>query len=545
MAIAPSFIVPPALHVDALSFVAGTVCIQATATGAAPRCPACGHPARRVHSTYPRTLADLPWAGIPVRWHVTVRRLRCDDPTCPRVVFAERLTDVAQRYARRTDRQRAALEAIGLELGGRAGARLAEPLGLATSRDTLLRLVRCLPLPAVDTPRVLGVDDWALCRGRTYGTILVDVADHHVVDLLPDRTADTLATWLAAHPGVEVLTRDGSQTYAAGATAGAPAAQQVADRFHLVANLRDALQQLLERHRAQLPRGPATDSEPADHPSAPVPAELGSYGRRSPGEERARTASREQRLARYQRVTELRALGWPVAQIATEVGLSLRTVARWVAAATFPERRPRRGSPSCLDAYKPTLDRRWQEGCHRVAQLCRELRALGYTGSNALVYQYAAQLRTGALAAAPRSDRPDAPPARDAPRRGPRGWAWLLLRAPEERSAAEQEEVARLEAAVADIKTAQALVQGFRRLLRERDGEAFDGWLAEARAGPPELRAFAAGLQRDQAAVRAAIVERWSNAVTEGKVTKLKLAKRQMYGRAGFDLLRIRVLRAA
>ncbi|HET9017017.1 MAG TPA: transposase [Thermomicrobiaceae bacterium] len=150
--------------------------------------------------------------------------------------------------------------------------------------------------------------------------------------------------------------------------------------------------------------------------------------------------------------------------------------------------------------------------------------------------------------AAPRpsgKDRPDEPLARDPPQRGPRGSAWLLLRAPAERSAAEQAEVARREAAVPDIPTAHALVQRFRRLLRERDGGAFDGWLTEAHAGPPELRAFAAGLQRDQAAVRAPIVEEWSNAVTEGKVTKLKLVKRQMYGRAGFDLLRIRVLRAA
>lgn len=264
------FAIPQQLHVEALAVEPRCVTILASTEGHAARCPECGCTSRRVHSRYRRRLADLPWGGVPMRLCVTVRKLFCDNPLCRRKVFAERLEGVAQRYARRTDRQRTALEDIGLALGGRAGARLAVRLGLLASRDTLLRLVRRLPLPLhIDyTPRMLGVDDWCIHKPQRYGTILVDLDRRPVVDLLPDRSADALAAWLECHPGVEVITRDGSNTYADGASRGAPEAVQVADRFHLVANLREALRQLLERNRG----APATDARRRGGCPLPAPS---------------------------------------------------------------------------------------------------------------------------------------------------------------------------------------------------------------------------------------------------------------------------------
>ncbi len=251
------FAIPQQLHVEALAFESGVVSILASLRGCVAQCPVCKHSSRRVHSQYRRTLTDLPSGGVPVQYHVTIRKLFCDNPLCPRKVFAERLGDVAYRHARRTNRQREALEDIGLALGGRAGARLAARLGLVASRDTLLHLLRRLPLHINYTPRILGVDDWSLKRAQTYGTILVDLEWHRVVDLLPERSSDALAAWLAEHPGVEVIARDGSNAYADGAARGAPDAIQhpegTRDRFHLVANLREALRQLLERNRGRLP----------------------------------------------------------------------------------------------------------------------------------------------------------------------------------------------------------------------------------------------------------------------------------------------------
>ncbi|MDP9379604.1 MAG: ISL3 family transposase [Chloroflexota bacterium] len=519
------FAIPQQLHVEALAVEPRCVTILASTEGHAARCPECGCTSRRVHSRYRRRLADLPWGGVPMRLCVTVRKLFCDNPLCRRKVFAERLEGVAQRYARRTDRQRTALEDIGLALGGRAGARLAVRLGLLASRDTLLRLVRRLPLPLhIDyTPRMLGVDDWCIHKPQRYGTILVDLDRRPVVDLLPDRSADALAAWLECHPGVEVITRDGSNTYADGASRGAPEAVQVADRFHLVANLREALRQLLERNRGRLPPMPeGGEDAPSLHPALDL-APLGSYGRVSEREERKRQESRARRLECYERMIELRRLGWSIKRIAAEVGISARTIERWLAAGCFPERKPRAGDRSQLDEYKPYLDRRWGEDCHRVAQLCREIREQGYLGSGSTVYEYAAHLRTGLPPPRPALE-PGGQHSRGAVRTpSPRRLSWLLLRREEELSAGERGYLDRMADSVADIAIARSLGQGLVGMVRGRERERLDGWIEEASAAPPELRAFTEGLKRDKRAVGAALSQDYSNGQTEGvlRVTRV------------------------
>jgi transposase len=543
------FAIPQQLHVEALGFESGGVTILTSTEESSPRCPVCVYPSRRVHSRYWRTLADLPWGGVPVTFRITVRKLFCDNVSCPRKVFAERLQGVARQYARRTNRQREALEDIGLALGGRPGSRLAAGLGLRASRDTLLRLVRGLPLHLDYTPRVLGVDDWAIRKGQTYGTILVDLERHQVVDILPDRSAETLVEWLLRHPGVEVIARDGGNTYADGAARGAPNALQVSDRFHLVANLREALRQLLERNRERLP--PVTSASigtavSEEHLlSEQARALLGSYGRGSQREERRRHESRARRLECYEKMLELRELGWSIKRIAAEVGSSARTIERWLATGSFPERKRRTGDRSLLDEYKPYLDRRWEEGCRKVARLCREVRERGYYGSDSTVYEYAAYLRAGLPP--PRSD--PGPGSRRACGTAraptPRRLSWLLLRREEELSSGERGYLGRMEESVADIAAARALTQGFMGMMLDRKAERLDDWLEAASGGAPELRAFAEGLRRDKQAVAAALSQDYSNGQTEGQVTRLKLIKRQMYGRANFDLLKTRVLKVA
>jgi transposase len=370
--------IPRSLHVETLLLDEEGLTILAASEATEVRCPVCGDPADRVHSRYTRTLADLPWAGVAVSLHLHVRKFFCDNDACPRIIFTERLAGIAPAFAHRTDRQRAALEAIAFALGGEAGARLAACLGYPISPDTLLRLVRGAAADEAPTPAVLGVDDWAYRKGRRYGTLLVDLERHRPVDLLPDRTAESLATWLAAHPGVRLVTRDRSGSYAEGIAAGAPQAAQVADRWHLVDNLRAAVQQVLERNRARLPAFPVPAAA-ATVAAAPPPAvadrtRLGSYGRLSPRLEHERQTARAQRLGRYERMVALRQQGWTLRRIAREVGISERTVNRWSVAGHFPERKRRAEARSLLETHRPYLDQRWAEGCHTVARLCRELR---------------------------------------------------------------------------------------------------------------------------------------------------------------------------
>src|SRR5574337_136699 len=215
-------------------------------------CPDCEQPARRVHSHYTRKFADVPWVGTAVCIFFRARRFFCDNPMCERRTFTEQLPELLAPYARRTRRLAAAQWTLAFALGGEPGARAALRLEMPASPDTLLRLIRNAPEMTYPIPRVLSVDDWAFRKGQTYGTILIDVESGDPVDLLPDRSQATFTKWLQTHPGIEIITRDRASAYAQAAAEGAPQALQVADRFHLLVNLRKTVERFLDRHQADL-----------------------------------------------------------------------------------------------------------------------------------------------------------------------------------------------------------------------------------------------------------------------------------------------------
>ena len=531
-----------ALHLVTLLADAERITVVVTTRGGRASCPDCGRPSSHLHSRKRRRLSDLPWQGLAVRLDLQMRRFYCRTPTCERRTFTERVPTVAAPHARRTRRLATVFEAIAFALGGEPGARLLAALGLTASPDTLLRAIHAAPLPVAPTPRVLGVDDWALRRGRTYGTVLVDLERRRPVDVLPDRSAATFAAWLAAHPGIEVISRDRGGAYAEGGRQGAPKAIQVADRFHLAKNIGDALERVLQRHRAALrqvaPDRPAEDAT-TDSPTqrAPVPTIA------APA-----TLYQQQRQHLYDEMARLAAVGWSKAAIARQVRVSIPTVRAYLLAGGPPDLTARGPKPgACRGDHEAYLRERWRAGCRDAKALGQELREDGYCGSLRTIQRLVAPWR--APDEPRRGKRPTGlPPAPLPPPRtpSPRRVRWWLLLPAEGRTPAREAFLAALLAWCPEIAAAEALARDFLALLRGRDRAALDGWLARAAAGDvPEFRELAAGLAQDRDAVEAALTTEWSNGQVEGHVNKLKLVKRAMFGRAGFPLLRRRVLGAA
>lgn len=528
----------------------GTVHVALVSARDAVACPACGNAARRVHSRYQRTLADLPWQGLAVQLDLEVRRFFCEVASCPRRIFAEQFPGLVAVRGRRSARLTTLLSAVGLALGGEPGVRLVVDLGLKTSPDTLLRLVRTVSGPATTPVRVLGVDDWAKRRGRKYGTILVDLERHEVIDLLDDREAATLRAWLTQHPEVEIISRDRASAYAEGGREGAPQAVQVADRWHLLKNVGDALERLLQGQPTALRAAAQADASPAAPAPPPSASEDPSASTLSVTETAAAPARSlgDRRLQeRYDQVMALAADGLGTRAISRTAGLSRVTVRKYLRAAVCPVRSPRGSLLAPGSRWEKLLRERWNAGCQNATTLWQDLQAAGFPGSAGTVRRHVGTWRTvrgrrGRPLA--RSGEPAAPAPPPVP--SPRQVKWWLLGAPEELKDDQREYLRRLLAAVPLLETAQEVALEFGRLVRERDLAALGGWLRKAEeSGVAELRGVAVGMRRDRAAIEAALQLPWSQGQTEGQVTRLKLVKRAMYGRGGLDLLLGRLRRGA
>ena len=524
-----------------------TITLTLTSRSRPAPCPLCSRRARRTHSWYERALADLPWGEHAVAIQLRVRKLFCDNAKCKRRIFTERLPGVAAPWARKTARLSERLTAVGLALGGAAGARLGHGIGLAISRNTLLRLVRRAPLPPNATPAALGVDDWALRKRHTYGTVLVDLDRHRPVALLPDREAETLATWLRDHPGVEVISRDRASAYAAGGRSGAPDAVQVADRFHLLQNLAEALELAFTGHARELRDAEQARRQDRVAEGGPVRPDPPPPPKRPLAMAAAR---REQRMATHRKVWDLYRQGWPGQEIARHLGIGRTTTFRHLKSEAFPERKGRSDAGrSSMDPWRDWIIERWNRGQRNGRQTLRDLRAKGFTGNYATVLRYLNRLRDAQQGAVShRSRARPATPLVAAPKQvmTPRTAAWTVLRPPDRRDDDEAGLLARLRAAAPILAEAVKLAEEFAALVRGRKPKLLDPWLQRAQdSAVPALQRFAKRLSSDYDAVRAAVTLAWSNGQVEGQINRLKTIKRQMYGRASLDLLERRFLLAA
>jgi transposase len=498
--------------------------VQAAADQVEASCPDCGGASRRVHSRYQRRIYDQAVAGRRTVIHLKLRRFFCDAGECRKTTFAEQVTGLTARHARHSVPTRQVLTRIALAVGGRAGQRLTGHLALSTGRMTLLRLIRTLPEPAVATPRVLGVDDFALRRGHIYATILIDMETHAPVDVLPDRTADTLAGWLRERPGVEIICRDRAGAYAEGASTGAPDAVQVADRFHLWRNLGQAVEKDVVAHRGDL-------REPAPEPVAPPPPrpEPATTAPVQPAEPRLVTRTRE----RYTAVQRLLADGVSRADVSRQLGLDPHTVRRFADAASINDLLVHTRRDSLIDAFKPHLNQRFNDGCTDASVLFAEIRQQGFRGSVKTVRRYIQPFRAAKTA----------PPANPAPPKPRHVTSWIMTK-PDNLAADDQARLTAITSRSPILNNLAGHVRAFAKMMTNLAGTQLLQWIGNVLADDtlPGLRSFATGLQRDLAAVTAGLTLRWSSGAVEGQVNRIKMIKRQMFGRAKFDLLRRRIL---
>jgi transposase len=504
-----------------------TVVLEAVGVNCTGRCPSCSVASSQVHDRYHRRPVDLPWRGHVVRLDITVRRFACRNPHCSRATFAEDFGPVLLRSARRTAGATCLLVRLAELLGGEAGARAAAASSVPVSPDTMLRLLRRTPPLPGQTPRVLGIDDFSLRRRTSYGTILLDLETHTVIDLLEGREADTTAKWLSEHPDIEILVRDRSEAYADAGRTGAPQARQVADRFHLVRNASGAMEEVIQRRGRRV-----------TYAAVEVESREATVVAAKPlGPTKQRQADRRAaRVARWEEVQRRRAAGESYRGIASAMGINRRTVRRLAQTPLAPQkqiRHPRPGglqSPT-LEPYVSHLQDRWQDGCHNIRQLRREIAAQGYTGSYSLLNQ------------ALRPWRPPREPPKTRRQRRRLSVRWLCLRPPDQLKDEERVALETLLAEEPELALAHDLLQRFRDLVTDRDLARLDEWLVAARASDlPPFVGLANGIDADRAAVDAALTLRWSAGPTEGHINRLKLIKRQGYGRMKVDLLRRRVL---
>ena len=521
-------------------------------------CPGCGVENDRVHSAYQRHPKDLPCMGQAVQLQAKVRRFFCDNKGCERVTFAEQFRCLLSPKARRTQRLKQQHREIAFELGGEAGKQVCRVTGMPISGDTLIRAIRQSPEQAVRTPCVLGIDDWAKRKGQAYGTILVDLETHEPIDLLSSRTAEVVTTWLNAHPGVQIVSRDRGGEYIKGVNDGAAEIEQVADRWHLLSNLREALVAVLEKKPDALKAAAQVAMEetiPSPIPNgqvegSPLNVTTPELAKTLPTKEQQNKGARNaKRQARFEQVHALRKEGQSIRTIARQLNMGRRAVTRYLNAESCPQYPEGRVRSSKLSPYLKSLQTHWQAGCTSASQLWGKIQHEGFDGSRGLVARWAAKERMR-LPAELRYRRQQAtdfpaslpPPLPIIPWSAKRA-SWLIVKKSPDLDEEEKNALMRMIQSDAQVAHTVELARQFITMIRHRQEDKLDAWLEKVKTSHiPALISFANGLQKDLAAVRNALHYPWSNGQTEGQVNRLKFIKRQMYGRAKFDLLRRRVL---
>ncbi len=498
--------------------------LEARGPARAP-CPACHKVSSSRHSRYWRTLKDLPAHGAKVTLKVQVNRWRSRNESCGVRFFSAPVDSVVAAYGRETNRARDLTLLIGHAVGGLPGERLMSRLNMATSDDTILRRLKHLQQEPINSEvRVLGVDEWAWSKGQKFGTLLVDLERHRVLDVLAESSSDALATWLRAHPGVTTISRDRHGSYAEGARRAAPNATQVAGRFHLVRNLRQAVERELAVHRRELRVSLPSPTPPASPEGGKKTHQI---------RVRSRVAEhRQEKIELFQKIHQMKAAGIKVSEIAEQLGINRRRIDKWVRLKEFPERSRMQPRPGMVESFREYLRERWEQGCHHGHELLAEIRERSYVGCYTRLAELLSPWRqpkpeskdtNNDVLTLPPGELLSEPPTRQV---SPQVAAALLGKRRADLTPRQAEIVDRLKEQCPGYAVMRRLSFGFRSILSRGKVTTLHRWLGEARRTKIHpLERFVRIVKQDLSAVESAVTEKWSNGPVEGQINRLKALK--------------------
>ncbi|MEZ5044182.1 MAG: ISL3 family transposase [Saprospiraceae bacterium] len=482
--------------------------LELNSTSVGQSCPECGEFSAKVHSYYSRDIQDLPWAAYVIQVNWKVRKFYCENECCFRKVFCERLGEAVDPYARRTKRLNQHLNTIGFALGGNMGSKLASLIGMPLSSSTMLRIIyRIKEDKEITTPRALGIDDWAFRKGINYGTILVDLEKRKPIDLLPYREMETVKKWLEDHPGIEIISRDRASCYSQAAKLGAPQAIQVADRWHLLKNLGEALKRMLDKHNVELNLA-AKDIAQASRNEEIKLLELQETKVPEPeitNDQPALTESLSKAELSFLEVKRLTSEGYSIRSIHRQTGLHRQTIKRYMKYEEYPGIAVSSTKPSLALPFEPYLRKRWVEGQTNHKELWREIKEQGFTGSSQSVYRLVSKY--------PKDPNAEKVPPPLAVRTWSAQKVSLLLSKPfEEQNKETQAYLRAFYKRCPEANQASQLARKFKEMTDQLRKKRLDPWINRAlECGIPSLRNFAKGLQQDYDAVKAAVSLKWSN----------------------------------
>ncbi|WP_225000390.1 ISL3 family transposase [Cesiribacter sp. SM1] len=515
-----SLLIPPELEVLATSVTEAKVIFQLQFIVTTAYCPLCDSLSTRIHSRYERKLQDLPISGKVVELRLCTRKFFCQKDNCPRKIFAQQQPSCLKRYGRRLLRVCEQMICIGCEMGAKPGARICRLVGIPISASTVLRSIRGGAVTEATTPTVLGVDDFAFRKRESYGAILVDLEKRKPIDLLPDREGKTLEAWLLAHPGVSIVSRDRSSVYALAITRACPEAVQVADRWHLLKNLGENTTKFLDRQRSLIRE---TAQEVFEQPKSEAAAEV---------PEKTTSVRVEKRYALFEKVKQLQSNGHSARAIGRHLGVSRNTVRRCFKQEAFvPKINPRKSN--LLD-YESYLRQRWQEGQQCAKALLQEIKERGYNGSYTILAGFLSNYpKTGEALSLPSAQKVE--------NYSTRSLSIAFCKTEQEWDDKQKPFLTKLLEKSSLLKQLWELNLEFKSIMAQKKGDNLKAWCEKA-AQHASFKSFVQGIRQDFDAVYQAMTSCWSNGQTEGQVNRLKNIKRQMYGRASFELLRRRVL---